>query len=38
MIENIETPWGETRFYTGSFKYSYIHVSEDYDRPGHAGI
>lgn len=33
MIENIETPWGETWFYTGSFKYSYIHVSEDYDRP-----
>lgn len=32
-IEDIDTPWGEIWFYTGSFKYSYIKVSDDYNRP-----
>lgn len=32
-ITDIDTPWGETWFYTGSFHYTYIKVSEDYNRP-----
>lgn len=32
-ITDIDTPWGETWFYTGRYRYTYIKVSEDYNRP-----
>ncbi|MDE7116102.1 MAG: hypothetical protein K2O56_06735 [Muribaculaceae bacterium] len=32
-IKDIDTPWGDTWFYTSDFRYTYIKVSEDYNRP-----
>lgn len=32
-VSDLDTPWGETWFYTSNFRYSYIKVSEDYNRP-----
>lgn len=32
-ITDLDTPWGETWFYSSKFRYSYIKVSDDYNRP-----
>lgn len=32
-IKDIDTPWGDTWFYTIDSRYTYIKVSEDYNRP-----
>lgn len=32
-IMDIDTPWGDTWFYTARFRYTYIKVSADYNRP-----
>lgn len=33
IIMDLDTPWGDTWFYTSNFRYTYIKVSEDYNRP-----
>lgn len=33
LIDDIDTPWGTLWYYTGNFKYTYIKMSEDYERP-----
>lgn len=32
-IKDLDTPWGDTWFYTVNSRYSYIKVSDDYNRP-----